>query len=113
MVNAGAGFVVPEGILDLKAGDKVFVGKEGSAVISYLNGCAVTVNSGSVVSVAPKAPCKKGTSAAVDASLITPVASPVGFPIVPLLLVGGAVAVTAGVLILTNSDNDSSAPATP
>jgi hypothetical protein len=119
MVNAGAGFVAPEGIFDLKAGDKVFVGKEGSAVISYLNGCAVTVNSGSVVAVAPKAPCKKGTTAAVEASLITPAADldPVAAPffaspLLPLLLLGGAAAATVTVLVLTNDDNNA-APATP
>jgi hypothetical protein len=120
MINLGAGFAAPEGIVDLKAGDKVFVGKDGSAVISYLNGCAVTVNSGSVVAVAKVAPCKSGTTAAVETSLIAPAADidpgcsgvsglACGAPLLlPLLLLGGAAA-TVSVLVLTDS-NSSATP---
>jgi hypothetical protein len=124
LVDVGAGFAPVEGVVDLKAGDKVFVGEESGAVISYLNGCSVSVNAASVATVAGKAPCGKGQTAAVANQLITPVADidagctgvgafACGAPLLPLLLVGGAVA--AGVVVVATgvlSDDDDGAAAT-
>ena len=76
LVNQGEGFVALAEGSALKVGDKVLVGKDSSAIISYNGGCAVSINEAKVFTVAKAAPCKAGeTVASVDSDLIAPVAA--------------------------------------
>jgi hypothetical protein len=114
LVNQGNGFVALAEGAGLKAGDKVLVGKDSSAIIAYNGGCAVSINEAKVVTVAKAAPCKAGTTAAiVGSSLISPAADPVagdppiaaGAALLPLLLLGGGAAIVGGVILFGNKNN--------
>ena len=111
LVNQGEGFVALAEGSALKVGDKVLVGKDSSAIISYNGGCAVSINEAKVVTVAKAAPCKAGTTAAiVGSNLISPAADPgappvaAGAALLPLLLLGGGAAVVGGFILLKNNN---------
>ena len=103
LVNQGKGFVALIDGAALKAGDRVMVGKDSSAQISYNNGCAVSVNSASVVTVASVAPCDAGQFVAASSSnLIAPVAAPAASITIPLVTLGVTTAVVAAALVVSN-----------
>ena len=114
LVNTGRGF--PRGVLgqQLKAGDRVMVGRPGgNATISYDISCLERVPTGRVIVVQVAVPCNApgaNTSIApVDAVALDAV------PAIPggatALIVGGAVGIAAGVLIYqATKDSSSSSP---
>ncbi len=106
LVNHGKGFVPAQGSVLLNAGDKLMVGANSSANINYLTEkCLVSANASSVVTVTASAPCKSGLAVgSVDNVFAVPVAvTGPGFPILPVVLIGGAVVVGGGILIVTKA----------
>ncbi len=106
LVNRGQGFVPLSGKMALSTGDKLMVGENSFAVLSYAE-CAVSLSSPAIVTVAQKAPCVDGASA--DAVVVQPVAdldmAPAPYFPLPLILLGvGAVAV--GVVVVTGVLDD-------
>ncbi len=116
LVNQGKGFFPVSGPLALKVGDKIMVGEQSFATVSY-NECSVALSSPTVFSVGEKAPCAKGQNmAAVDGAFIAPTADidpgcsgmACGTPaLLPLLLVGGAAA-TVGVIVVASKKHHNS-----
>ncbi len=89
-VNHGGGYHSVTGTVKVNAGDTVMAGPNGSAVITYDDGCKVTVDPGAVVAITAVSPCKLGLGVddfAVGAAVI-----------------GGAV----GAAILLSNDNGAS-----
>ncbi len=73
LVNQGGGYKSADQLVSLNAGDKIFVGKDAGATVTYASGCSIAVAPASVVTVQDKAPCAEGdTVAAVDSNLVTP-----------------------------------------
>ena len=98
LINKGEGFVPASGLVSLNAGDKVMVGVNSFAVVSFAD-CAVSLSAPTVMSVTREAPCAAGSA---GAAVIQPVAAAPVFP-VPLLIVGvaglaGFAVVASGVL---------------
>lgn len=58
MVNSGAGFRAVTTVKQLKAGDRISVGANGSAKIAYDNGCVETIGPSSVVIVKALYECR-------------------------------------------------------
>ena len=113
LVNRGQGFVALSGKMALSTGDKLMVGENSFAVLSYAE-CAVSLSSPTVLTVAQKAPCVDGASA--DAVVVQPVADvamePAPYFPLPLILLGVG-AVTVGVVVVTgvlDSNNSISGP---
>lgn len=116
LVNHGKGFVPAARLVLLNDGDKIMVGANSSAKINYLNSkCSISANASSVVTVTTAAPCKAGvvvgsadTVFAVPASNIGADPSfvpPPDFPILPVILIGGAAVVAGGYILLSNRCN--------
>lgn len=57
LVNRGAGYEVATGPTELKPGDLVIANPDGSAQVSYTDGCSVPVQAGTVVGVEAQSPC--------------------------------------------------------
>ncbi len=100
LVNRGKGFVPVSGSLQLNVGDRVMVGENSFATLSYAE-CAVSLAKPTVVSVAAVAPCATGV--VEDAGVfITPTADmpytpPVAAAAIPwftILAIGVGVPVT-------------------
>jgi hypothetical protein len=79
LVNQGKGFEPVSGVVDLKVGDRVMVGENSQAVLSYAT-CRVKIKGGNVVTIAKDAPCLMGT-VSEDATI----------PVVPGAVLGGFV----------------------
>lgn len=62
-VNQGQGFAPVNGRVDANIGDSVMVSPNGSAVVSYPDGCQVGVQPGAVMTIAPLSPCASGSYA--------------------------------------------------
>jgi hypothetical protein len=62
-VNQGQGFQPVNSRVDTKVGDSIMVGPGGSATLTYEDGCTVTVQPGSVTTIAPLSPCASGSNA--------------------------------------------------
>jgi hypothetical protein len=62
-VNQGQGFQRVNIGIDANVGDSVMVSPNGSATVSYPDGCQVPVQPGSVVTIAPLSPCASGSVA--------------------------------------------------
>ncbi len=114
LVNHGKGFVPATGALGLNVGDQLLVGEKSSAVVTYNTGCKVSASAGQVLTVSAKAPCKAGEKVAmVGSEMIAPAADPVGAgamaggglfgggSVLPLVLVGGGIAATVGIILAT------------
>ncbi len=109
LVNHGKGFVPAAGTLLLNVGDQIMVGVNSFANINYLNAkCSVSANASSVVTVTAAAPCKLGTVVgSVDTVFAVPAATnaayvpPPDFPILPVLLIGGAAVVAGGFILFS------------
>ena len=101
LVNQGAGFVPVAGMMSLNAGDSVMVGEGAQAQISFATGCTVTAGSASVTTISDVAPCQAGeVVASTGGVFIQPTAAPIAGAFLPLMLVGGIVAV-GGLLVVT------------
>jgi hypothetical protein len=112
LINKGKGFVPATGSVALNDGDKVLVGDNSFAVVSYAE-CAVSISAPTVMAISTAAPC---AGASGDVAIVQPVADPVAAevsPVFPLpLLFLGAAGVVGGVLLFTDvlDDNDDPAP---
>lgn len=62
-VNQGQGFEPVNSRIDARVGDSVMVSPNGSALVSYPDGCKVNVQPGAVVTIAPLSPCASGSYA--------------------------------------------------
>jgi hypothetical protein len=62
-INQGDGFVPINGRIDANVGDSLMVGPNGSATVSYPDGCQVNVQPGAVTTIAPISPCASGSMA--------------------------------------------------
>ena len=62
-INQGQGFQPVNSRVDAKVGDSVMVGPGGTATLTYDDGCTVTVQPGSVATIAPISPCASGSYA--------------------------------------------------
>jgi hypothetical protein len=62
-INQGQGFQPVNSRVDAKVGDSVMVGPGGTATLTYEDGCTVTVQPGSVTTIAPLSPCASGSYA--------------------------------------------------
>lgn len=57
LVDSGKGFVKVSSAVDVKAGARVLVSKDGRAVLSYSDGCALTLSPNSITSVVGSDAC--------------------------------------------------------
>jgi hypothetical protein len=106
-INQGDGFVPINGRIDANVGDSLMVGPNGSATVSYPDGCQVNVQPGAVATIAPISPCASG-SMAQDFN------NPFGTNLMPFA-VGATLGVAVGVgfyegLKKTNNNNSPSSP---
>jgi hypothetical protein len=62
-INQGQGFQPVNSRVDTKVGDSVMVAPGGTATVTYDDGCTVTVQPGSVTTIAPLSPCASGSNA--------------------------------------------------
>ena len=62
-INHGQGFEKVNGPIEANAGDTVMVSPDGSAVISYPDGCMVTIQPGAVTTIGDLSPCASGSNA--------------------------------------------------
>jgi len=63
-LNRGRGFERVARPVQVNEGDSLMVGRGGSAILVYADGCQVNIQPGSVVNVAPFSPCASGTQRA-------------------------------------------------
>lgn len=104
LVNAGEGFVPAAADMVLKVGDRVFVGEQSLATLSYEK-CAVLLDKPAVVTVSADGGCSVATSVQPVADVYYPSGTPgaaapapalAGLPLV-LLTAGPILAVTCAV----------------
>jgi hypothetical protein len=62
-INQGQGFQAVNGRIGANVGDSLMAGPNGSATVSYSDGCQVTVQPGAVTTIAPLSPCASGSLA--------------------------------------------------
>lgn len=62
-INQGQGYERVDGRVSANVGDTVMVSPGGSAKVSYADGCQVSVQPGSVMTIAPLSPCASGSLA--------------------------------------------------
>jgi hypothetical protein len=113
LINQGNGFNLAANGLSLKPGDKILVSKEASAIVTYANGCQVSISEPKVLTVSKAAPCPAGAKiASVGSNFATPVAGGGGGLPPPVIGIGafGAVAVTAFIADVTNKSTPISKP---
>lgn len=65
-INHGQGFQKVDGATEAGEGDIVMVSPEGSAVVSYADGCKISLQPGMVMTIAPLSPCAAGSYAQDD-----------------------------------------------
>jgi hypothetical protein len=65
LVDSGKGFVKVSSAVDLKTGARVLVSKDGRAVLSYSDGCALTLSPNSITSVVGSGACSTPEKATV------------------------------------------------
>jgi hypothetical protein len=116
LVNRGEGFAPASGMIALNAGDKVMVGKDGSATLAYAGAdCSVSLAPATVVTIGEIAPCQPGeTVAAVDSVFVKPAnyAGYAGAAYVPIVVsVSIVVTILVTVFIATNHNHGTSVSA--
>jgi hypothetical protein len=102
-VNQGQGFQKVNGRIDANVGDSLMVSPDGSATVSYPDGCQVSVQPGAVTTIAPLSPCAAGSFAQ---------APPPQNPYLVPLLVAGAVGGVAAIVVVVSQQKTNS-PASP
>jgi hypothetical protein len=106
LVNQGEGFVPVAGSIELNAGDRVMVGDDSFATVTYAD-CSVSLSKPTVMAVSAEANC---SDVVITPTADVPVAA--GYPILPIVAVT-AVAVGGIILIadpFKNKKNGTSAP---
>jgi len=105
-VNQGQGFQPVNSRVDAKVGDSVMVSPGGTATLTYDDGCTVTVQPGSVATVAPLSPCASGSYAQTNGD---------GTGGLGGLVVGAAAAglLGLGIYEVSKSPSSGTAPASP
>ena len=78
LVNQGKGFELAMDAVELNVGDRIMVGENSSAVLSYAT-CRVKIMGGNVVTIAKDAPCLTGTVSEDAAIPVVPAAAFGGF----------------------------------
>ena len=63
LINRGHGFQQVNGRIEADVGDLVMVSPDGSASLSYPDGCKVSVRPGAVTTIAPSSPCASASRA--------------------------------------------------
>lgn len=99
LVNRGGGYRFVSGTVELKPGDMVIANGGGAAQLSYGDGCSVSIQAGSVATVAEQSPCPTQTNTGTQG--LSPGTLAVGAAVV-----GGAVG--AAVLLGNKSDKSAS-----
>jgi hypothetical protein len=102
LINKGKGFVPAAGTVSLNDGDKVMVGENSFAVVSYAD-CAVSISSPTVMSITKIAPCGGSTG---DFAIVQPVAAPVTATPLVVLGVAGLAGAAIIALAVASDDND-------
>jgi hypothetical protein len=62
-INHGQGFEQVNGPIEANTGDSVMVSPDGSANVLYADGCKITLQPGSVMTIAELSPCASGSYA--------------------------------------------------
>lgn len=111
LVDSGKGFVKVSAAADLNAGARVLVAKDGKAVLSYGNGCSLTLSPNSITSVTDGKACKEKSQVAAADLTYEPAPAPVVTPPPTNLAWLGFVAAAGaggviGWLIADNNNND-------
>jgi hypothetical protein len=121
MIDHGQGYVLAALNMGLNVGDRIFVGKDSSAVIAF-EGCTLTIAKPTVFTVGKSAPCSKGMKTAqIGGVFVAPAADLPGGAAAgagaaggaaagaglagagPLLLVGGGIVAGGAILLLSNT----------
>jgi hypothetical protein len=98
LVNSGKGFVAATASTILRDGDKVMVGEQAFATLSY-SGCSLALSKPAVVTVSSETACADAAAvqitptADLDSGYVAPI-----LPL-PLILLGGAAAIGGVILI--------------
>ena len=103
-INQGEGFEKINGRIDASVGDSVMVSPNGSAIVSYPDGCQVNVQPGAVTTIAPISPCAAG-SYALDQNQ--------SYSVAPTLVFGAAAVGTLGVIGYEISQSAKAPPPQP
>lgn len=104
-INQGDGFAPIKGRIEANVGDSLMVGPNGLATVSYADGCQVSVQPGTVITIAPISPCAAG-SYAQDFT------NPFGSNLVAPIIVGVAVGTALGIAAYESSRNNNT-PTSP
>jgi hypothetical protein len=102
-VNQGQGFQKVNGRIEANVGDSFMVGPDGSATVSYPDGCQVSVQPGAVTTIAPLSPCASGSFAQVP---------PPPNPLLTTILIGGAIGGIVGIAVAVGQQHGTT-PASP
>ena len=86
-LNQGQGFERVDSRISANVGDSLMVGPGGAATLLYQDGCQVTIQPGSVTTVAPLSPCASGSFAQQN----TNTDNLVGAAVVIGAIVGGSI----------------------
>jgi len=78
-LNQGQGFQPVNARINANVGDTVMVGPGGTAAVTYPDGCKVSVQPGSMTTIAPLSPCASGSLADDNNNLYAVGAVAVGF----------------------------------
>jgi hypothetical protein len=65
-INKGQGFKAVKSTITANVGDSVMVGPSGATTVVYDDGCKVSVQPGTVTTIAPLSPCASGSNAQVS-----------------------------------------------
>ena len=105
LVNTGESYVTAQADTSLVAGDRVMVMEGGSAVITYADGCAYTLDGTKVLTVSSHSPCDSGQTASQEMG--KRYAQAAGAGAVPLWVpLVGAAGVTTGIILFDDDDGD-------
>ena len=66
LVSQGGSYVTAQAQAPLATGDRVMVMEGGSAVITYADGCAYTLNDATVLTIGTQSPCDAGQTASKE-----------------------------------------------
>ena len=109
LLNQGSGYKLVTQPTEAAAGHLIIANPGASAQVVFPDGCSVSVQPGSVFTVAARSPCQGGSHVETGGSLKDPPMEEVREerPIAPLIIGGAAIAVGA-VLLLRDKDKAAS-----
>jgi hypothetical protein len=106
LVNKGDGFKSVVGAIELNTGDRVMVGEDSFATLTYSE-CAVSLAKPGVVAISDVAPCDVVVTPTAD--YVAPAGGVAGLPI-PLLVIGTAAVVGTVILVAEPFKKKKSSP---